>query len=80
MVRERQQRFLATYGFASDALPSEHYLTLARLRSLASDLGLVWQVHTPGLDWRSAVDRTIGGLRARREPARFPVIVGRPSP
>ena len=55
------------------------FLTPARLRSLASDLNLVWQVHTPGLDWRSAVGRTVGGLRARREPARFPVIVGRPS-
>jgi SAM-dependent methyltransferase len=79
MVQERQQRFLATYGFASDALPSEHFLTPARLRALASDLGLEWQVHIPGLDWRSAVGRAIGGLRARREPARFPVIVGRPS-
>ena len=79
MVHERQARFLATYGFASDALPSEHFLTPARLRALASDLGLEWQVHTPGLDWRSAVGRAIGGLRARREPARFPVIVGRPN-
>jgi SAM-dependent methyltransferase len=77
MVQERRERFLATYGFASDALPSEHFLTPARLHTLASDLGLAWQVHTPGLDWRSALGRAIGGLRARREPARFPVIVGR---
>jgi hypothetical protein len=77
MVQERQDRFLASYGFASDALPSEHFLTPARLRALASDLGLDWQVHTPGLDWRSALGRRIGGLRARREPASFPVIVGR---
>jgi SAM-dependent methyltransferase len=79
MVQERRQRFLAAYGFASDALPSEHFLTPARLHALAADLGLVWQVHTPDLDWRSALGRAIGGLRARREPARFPVIVGRSS-
>jgi SAM-dependent methyltransferase len=79
MVQERRTRFLATYGFASDALPSEHFLTTARLHALASDLGLAWQVHVPDLDWRSALGRAIGGLRARREPARFPVIVGRSS-
>jgi hypothetical protein len=78
MVQERRARFLATYGFASDALPSEHFLTSARLATLASDLGLEWQVHRPGLDWRSWLGRTVGGIRARREPARFPVIVGRP--
>jgi SAM-dependent methyltransferase len=76
MVQERRARFLATYGFASDALPSEHFLTPARLAELSSDLGLSWQVHRPALAWRDAFGRAVGGLRARREPARFPVIVG----
>jgi SAM-dependent methyltransferase len=77
MVQERQARFVAAYGFASDALPSEHFLTPARLDELTSQLQLSWQVHQPGLDWRSSLSRTLGGIRARREPARFPVIVGR---
>jgi SAM-dependent methyltransferase len=77
MVQERQSRFMATYGFASDALPSEHFLTPARLTELGHDLPLSWQMHQPALDWRSALGRTVGGIRARREPARFPVIVGR---
>jgi SAM-dependent methyltransferase len=76
MVQERQNRFMATYGFASDALPSEHFLTPARLKELGQELNLSWQSHQPGLDWRSKLGRTLGGLRARREPARFPVIVG----
>src|SRR5216683_1147000 len=76
MVQERQNRFMATYGFASDALPSEHFLTPARLQELGQELNLSWQSHLPGLDWRSKLGRTLGGLRARREPARFPVIVG----
>jgi SAM-dependent methyltransferase len=77
MVQERQARFMATYGFASNALPSEHFLTPAKLHELSERLHLNWQVHQPGLDWRSALGRTVGGIRARREPARFPVIVGR---
>ena len=77
MVQERQARFRAAYGFASDALPSQHYLTPAHLERVGRELGIAWQVHQPTLDWRSSVGRTLGGLRARREPARFPVIVGR---
>jgi SAM-dependent methyltransferase len=76
MVQERRARFLAAYGFASDALPSEHFLSPARLDALADELGLVWQIHRPALDWRTSLGRTIGGIRAQREPASFPVIVG----
>ncbi len=76
MVQERQARFLSTYGFASDALPSEHFLTPARLDTLAAELSITWRLHRPGLDWRSSLGRAIGGIRARREPAQFPVIVG----
>jgi SAM-dependent methyltransferase len=76
MVREREARFLASYGFASNALPSEHYLTAERLASLAHELHLTWRVHLPTLDVGSWIKRTMNGLRARREPARFPVIVG----
>ncbi len=77
MVHERQARFRATYGFASDALPSEHFLTPARLNELGARLKLNWQVHQPALDLRTGLGRTVGGIRARREPARFPLIVGR---
>jgi len=77
MVQERQSRFMTTYGFASDALPSEHFLIPARLDELGKELTLSWQLHQPRLDWRSTLGRTMGGIRARREAARFPVIVGR---
>jgi SAM-dependent methyltransferase len=76
MVYERESRFRGTYGFASNALPSEHYLTPARLEALARDLGLAWRVLRPRVPWRAAVERRVNGLRARREPAHFPVIVG----
>jgi SAM-dependent methyltransferase len=76
MVREREARFIDTYGFASTALPSEHFLTPARLAELSSELGLAWQIHGPRLDVRTSLSRALAGVRARREPARFPVIVG----
>lgn len=77
MVKEREQRFMAKYGFASDALPSEHFLTPGRLRDLASELCIRWQVHQPPLDLRSKFLRTFNAWRARREAAGFPVIIGR---
>jgi SAM-dependent methyltransferase len=77
MVQEREQRFLARYGFASNALPSEHFLTDDRLRQLAAELCIRWEIHQPALDVRSRVSRALNGLRARRKPASFPVVVGR---
>ena len=76
MVQEREARFLATYGFASNALECEHFLTRQRLDVLSASLGLAWQLHTPSLDPRTALTRRVNGLRARREPASFPVIAG----
>jgi len=76
MVQEREKRFLATYGFASNALECEHFLTWERLDVLSASLGIAWELHAPGLDPRTALTRRLNGLRARREPATFPVIVG----
>ncbi|HEY2200789.1 MAG TPA: class I SAM-dependent methyltransferase [Solirubrobacteraceae bacterium] len=76
MVQEREARFLRTYGFASNALDCEHFLTPAQLTALSRALGLSWRVHAPRLDPLTAVRRQLDGVRARREPARFPVIVG----
>jgi SAM-dependent methyltransferase len=76
MVREREARFLRTYGFASNALECEHFLTPARLEALGSGLRVRWQMHTPRPGFVTALKRSVNGLRARREPAKFPVIVG----
>jgi SAM-dependent methyltransferase len=76
MVQEREVRFLRTYGFASNALDCEHFLTPARLADVSATLDLRWQLHFPRLEPLTAARRQLNGLRARREPARFPVIVG----
>lgn len=76
MVREREAQFKEQYGFASDNLQSENYLTYARLQELARELHLKWKFITPfyGLRWmlRPLATR----LSGRREPAKFHVLVG----
>ncbi len=76
MVQERERRFMASYGFASNALACEHFVTPARLDEVGRALGIRWRTYRPHLDPRTSVTRALDGLRARREPARFPVIVG----
>src|SRR4051794_9909154 len=68
MVQEREARFLATHGFASNALDCELFLTPSRLDALSSRLAIRWQVYTPRLDPPTAARRQLNGLRARREP------------
>ncbi len=76
MVREREAAFTKKYGFPSNALSSENYLTQQRLRDLAAALHLRWQLIQPFYGWRWHVRPLWARLRGRREPARFAVIVG----
>lgn len=79
MVRERQTHFLHKYGFPSNALASENFLTHARLVELQQELHLDWQTIQPffGVSWLLRPWRA--RLRGRREPANFPILVGRPT-
>jgi SAM-dependent methyltransferase len=74
MVREREAHFRETVGFASDALPSENFLTYERLDALAQGLGVRWRMDTPayGLGW--ALRPWKARLRGQREPARFALV------
>lgn len=77
MVQEREKRFSKRYGFPSNALPSENFLTHERLEGLAKSVGVEWQILVPdyGLGW--TLDRLKARLRARREPAEFLLLIGR---
>ena len=77
MVRERQDHFAEQYGFSEPSLPSEGYLTFARLDSLALTLGLRWRFLKPRYGWRWAGRGWLARIRSRREPATFQVVVGR---
>jgi SAM-dependent methyltransferase len=78
MVRERQAAFTQAYGFPSNAVPSENYLTYQRLHDLAEALQLHWTFIQPFYSWRWRLRPLMARLRRRREPARFAVIVGQP--
>lgn len=77
MVHEREEAFTRQYGFASNAIPSENFLTYRRLDDLAGLLGLEWRYVKPdyGLRWKLRPWKA--KLRRSREPATFMLIAGR---
>ncbi len=77
MVREREADFRRRFGFPSDALASENYLTFERLAVLGREIGLRWRTVEPWYGMRWAIRPWMARLRSRREPARFLLIEGR---
>jgi ubiquinone/menaquinone biosynthesis C-methylase UbiE len=77
MVKEREAQFKTKYGFASDQLESENYLTYQRLDDLGRELHIAWKRITPFYGLRWMVRPLIAALLRRREPAKFHLIVGR---
>lgn len=76
MTHERENDFEKKYGFPSNSLESENFLTYKRLEQLSKELLINWQLIKPfyGLRWeiRPLKSRLLG----RREPAKFILIVG----
>ncbi len=75
MVREREALFSRKYGFPSNALPGENYLTYRRLSELAAALHCNVQIQTPfyGIGWLlRPLKSRLGGSR---EPAKFHLVV-----
>ncbi len=77
MVEERETQFKKKYGFASNNLQSENYLTYTRLNELAHELSLTWKIITPFYGLRWMLHPFVAKLLRRREPAKFHLIVGR---
>jgi SAM-dependent methyltransferase len=75
MVGERQRQYVKQYGFPSNALPSENYLTYQRLDELCAALHLHGQVLTPYYGLRWALRPWKARLLGQREPAKFHVVV-----
>ena len=74
MVRERDREFLSRFGFASNALASEHYLTEHRLNELAAVHDVSWRRIRRYAGLKSLLRPLEAVLRGRRRPADFPVI------
>lgn len=77
MVQEREEQFKEKYGFASNNLQSENYLTYTRLKELAQEFDLTWKFVTPFYGFRWMIRPLVAAVRRRREPAKFHLIVGR---
>ena len=77
MVREREEQFIKRYGFPSNTLRSENFLTYSRLQELAHKLNLEWKFITPfyGIKWK--LRPIFARLFGHREPAKFHVIIGK---
>jgi ubiquinone/menaquinone biosynthesis C-methylase UbiE len=80
MVREREKQFTQRYGFPSNTLQSENYLTYTRLQELARKLNLEWKFITPFYNIRWKLRPVFTRLLRHREPAKFHVIVGNEIP
>jgi ubiquinone/menaquinone biosynthesis C-methylase UbiE len=75
MVHEREAYFTRNFGFASNSLRSENYLTYVRLEELGRELGLKWRLITPFYGLRWALRPWLSTLLRRREPAKFHVVL-----
>jgi ubiquinone/menaquinone biosynthesis C-methylase UbiE len=76
MVQEREATFERLYGFPSNTIQSENYLTYQRLEQLAQELQLNWNLIKPFYGWRWALRPLKARLLGRREPAKFILAVG----
>lgn len=76
MLVERKADFLSRYGFASDSIKSEGYLTYQKMKELADKLGITWNHIRPFYGIRWALRPWLARLRGGREPAEFGMWVG----
>jgi len=76
MVEEREDLFFQRYGFRSNTLPSEKFLTHSRINELSETLGIKWRIIKPYYGLRWAVKPWVYRLSGRREPAAFYVLIG----
>lgn len=76
MVDERKASFLHKYGFPSDSIKSESFLTYQRMNELTDKLGIHWRHIRPFYGFRWAMRPWMARLRGQREPAEFGLWVG----
>ena len=71
MVKEKREEFQRRFGFASDSISSEEFLTQERLSDISLELDLNLQIEKPwyGVQW--SLRPVKARLRGKREPAKF---------
>ena len=76
MLRERRRDWRRRYGQDFGAFPTAGFLTRGRLNRLGTAHGIRWRVMPLPLGWRWRLAPLAAVALGRREPARFPLIVG----
>ena len=80
MVTERQTRFKTRYGFTSDALASQDFLTWQQMEGLKRSVSCSWRTVWTMAAWKRTWRKLKGHLAIRREPAQFPIVTVTPYP
>ena len=80
MVTNRRSRFKSRYGFTSDALASEDFLTWQQLEEMGQSVSCSWRTTWPIGAWKRAWRKLKTRLTMQREPAQFPIIAVKPYP
>jgi ubiquinone/menaquinone biosynthesis C-methylase UbiE len=75
MQVERRALFEKMYGFASDRLPSQDFLTAEMMESW-TDLGISWETYRPWYGMKWALRPWFAKLKKRREPSKFHIYLG----
>jgi SAM-dependent methyltransferase len=78
MVREREAEFERKYGYRSNSIRSNEFVTRASLDRLSRECGVRWRILKPWYGWNWALRPCKARLRRRREPSKFYVLWGRP--
>jgi ubiquinone/menaquinone biosynthesis C-methylase UbiE len=76
MVLEREEYFRKSFGFASNAILSENYLTFTRLEELSDRIGIHWKLLSAYYNLRWMLRPLKARIFGRREPAQFRIAVG----
>ncbi|TAM84443.1 MAG: class I SAM-dependent methyltransferase [Acidobacteria bacterium] len=77
MLEEKHLKFQSEYGFPSDSIRGQEFLTPDTLDELAREHGLEWKQFEPWYGARWALRPLKARLLRRREPARFYVLWAR---
>jgi SAM-dependent methyltransferase len=76
MKRERHQAFREKYGFSSDRMASQEFVTPDMMDDL-SHLGILWRTFQPWYGFGWAMRPWIARWKRHREPSQFILYVGR---
>jgi SAM-dependent methyltransferase len=77
MVEERHALFLERYGTRSDSMASIEFLTWSRVAQIELQLQAKWKIVRPWYGIRWALRPWIAGLKKKREPSQFPILIAR---